>query len=373
MKFGKALLAPACLGACLLSQACVEYVPDSGGVPAPPPPGMAPYSESPGEPPAPPSPPPPQQAGDNRLDALVGPIALYPDPLVAIILPASTVPSDVSSASAYLIQDGDASQIDSQPWDPSVRALAHYPTVLTWMANNTAWTQALGAAFISSPSDVMASIQHMRERAMVSGALAPSPQEQVVSDGGDIEIIPAQPDAICVPYYDPDSVFAEGPYYGPPIYYGPVYPAGVWLSYSVDWHRRSVWVGGPDGHRGPGGWHDPRQDGGRPPQGARAWHAPSGPHANFEAPGSPVPRPRPLPGAPTPPAARQREENPRANPARGEPRPQGQAIPAPSPGRAPTQQGSRGSAQPTHQEPTRGSTPAATAPTDPRNHAQPNN
>jgi len=361
MTFGKALLAPACLAACMLSQACVEYVPDNGGVPAPPPPGTPPYSESPSAPPSPPAAPPPQQAGGNGLDTLVGPIALYPDPLVAIILPASTVPSDVSAAAAYLIQYGDASQIGSQPWDPSVRALAHYPTVLAWMANNMAWTQALGAAFIASPSDVMASIQRLRERAMVSGALAPSAQEQVVSQDGEIEIVPAQPDEIYVPYYDADTVFADGPYYGPPIYFGPVYPAGIWLSYSVDWHRRAVWVGGSNGRRGPGGWYDPRQNGGHPPEGARAWHPPLGASAGVAPRVTSVPRPRPMSGAPNPASFRPGGPGPQ----HGDTRFQQPASGGPAFGRAPAPSGSSHSTgTPAHTEPARAAAPAAAAPGD---------
>jgi hypothetical protein len=363
MKLGKALLAPSCLAACLMAQACVEYIPENGAGPGSQPPGAAQVAESPPPPPTPPTAPPPPQAQDSALDALLAPIALYPDPLIALILPASTVPADITAASAYLIQYGDATQIDSQPWDPSVRALAHYPAVVTWMADNMAWTQALGAAFLASPADVMASIQRLRGRAMVSGALAPSPQEQVVSEDGDIEIIPAQPDVICIPYYDADLVFDEGYYAGPPITYGPPWPAGIWLSYYVDWHHRSVWQAGPRAQRGAGGWYDPRLSGGRPPEGARAWHSPSGPPAGGAPRATSVPHPRPMPGTPNMAAPRPGQAGPQS----GGTRLQQPTTAAPSFGRAPALAESvHSTGTPAHKEPASGTAPATATQADSR-------
>jgi hypothetical protein len=353
-----------------MAQACVEYIPENG--PGPQPPVAAQAAEPPPSPPTPPAAPPPAQAQENGLDALVAPIALYPDPLVAIILPASTAPSEISAAAAYLVQYADATQIDGQPWDPSVRALAHYPTVLTWMADNMAWTQALGAAFITSPSDVMASIQRLRERAMVSGALAPSPQEQVVSEDGDIEIVPAQPDEIYVPYYDADSVFMDGPYGGPPIYYGPAYPAGIWLSYSVDWHRRAVWVGGANGHRGPGGWYDARQNGGRPPEGAKTWQPPSRPPPAGVSRATTIPHPRPMPGTPSMPSPRSGQAGAQAWPQRGETRLQQPSGIAPMPSRAPAlSEGSHSAGTPAHKEPAHETAPDKAPPADGKDRDQP--
>jgi hypothetical protein len=196
--------------AALLEQSCVEYYPASAFSPPQPAPSAPQYADAPESPT--PAPPALHNAGPD--DALVAPIALYPDPLIALILPASTAPADIAAASSFLIQYGDPSRVDSQPWDPSVRALAHYPTVITWMAGNMAWTQALGSAFLSSPSDVMDAIQWMRSRAMASGALASTSQQQVYADGDDIEIYPAQPDSIFVPAYDASVVYADGMYYG---------------------------------------------------------------------------------------------------------------------------------------------------------------
>jgi hypothetical protein len=305
MNYGRAIPAPLCVAASLLLQGCVEYIPENGypaGSPAAPPQNYAPPTAPPAPPPAP---------VQSPMEALLAPIALYPDPLIALILPASTFPEEISAASAYLVQYGDPTRIDSQPWDPSVRALAHYPTVITWMADNMAWTQALGSAFASSPSGVMAAIQSLRARAMASGALAPTPQEQVYSDDGDIEIVPAQPDVVYVPAYDTGVVYSDIPYVGyagPFMDFGQPYPAGVWLSYCLDWQGHSIWVAGPNAWRGPGGWHRPPFDAHRAPPGARPWHPPAGaPRTSPLSSAGPVPTPRPMPGAPTPPPPRSRE------------------------------------------------------------------
>jgi hypothetical protein len=185
------------------------------------------------------------------LDQLFAPIALYPDALVALILPASTVPSDVTLAARYLEANGDPAQIDSQPWDDSVKALAHYPDVVKWMDANLEWTQAAGAAFLQQPADVMKSIQQLRARARAAGTLVDTAQQQVVmDDDGNISIVPAQPEIIYVPEYDPDAVYVEG---GPPLAYGPGCQVGAWLGYECDWVgfgiRVGVWHPGWDWRR----------------------------------------------------------------------------------------------------------------------------
>jgi hypothetical protein len=241
------------------------------------------------------------------LDALLSPIALYPDPLIAVILPASTVPWDISSASAYLVQYGDMSQIDSQPWDPSVRALAHYPVVLNWLADNLAWTQALGSAFSASPAAVMEAIQRLRARAAAAGTLVSTTQQQVLTEDGEIEVVPADAASIYVPLYDPDVVYSVEPYYGyggPYVTFGPPFIAGIWLSYSFDWRSHTVWAGG----NRPGAWHEVHGGANLPPGGAHPWHPPASSRGGPAAPDLQhmpvVPRPRPMPGAPRPPAPR---------------------------------------------------------------------
>ena len=108
-----------------------------------------------------------------QLDQLLGPIALYPDPLIAQILPASTLPTQIVLADRYVSGGGDPNQIDQQPWDPSVQALARYPNVLKWMDDNLDWTTELGQAFLNQPQDVMDSIQRLRQSATISAICNP--------------------------------------------------------------------------------------------------------------------------------------------------------------------------------------------------------
>lgn len=178
-----------------------------------------------------------------QLEQLVGSIALYPDALIALILPASTVPSDVVLAARYLRDGGDPGKLDEQAWDDSVRALARYPDVLKWMDENLAWTKQLGEAFIAQPADVMNAVQRLRLKARAVGSLTTTAQQQVVVEEDTIAILPTQPDVIYVPYYDPAVVYVSRPtYYTRPFFtFGPAYATGFWLSYNVDWHRHRVW------------------------------------------------------------------------------------------------------------------------------------
>lgn len=273
----------------------------------------------------PPTPPPVSALqAPTAFDQLVAPIALYPDPLIAVLLPASTFPSDLVAASNYLVQYGDPSQLDRQPWDPSVRALAHYPAVVSWMVDNLSWTRALGAAFAASPGAVMDSVQKLRAIAQANGTLSTTPQQQVVPDNGDIAILPAEPDAIYVPAYDPDVVFSDyaySDYAGPFINFGDPCPVGVWLDFGFDWRRHRVWTGDPGWWHDRQGWRLPAFHGNRPPPGGRVWDAPS---AGTILQGGTAPRitahaptPHPMATVPNPPPEHYRRAPDGAGPAAG--------------------------------------------------------
>ena len=187
----------------------------------------------------------PQMLAPEALNQLVAPIALYPDALIALILPASTVPSDVVLAARYISSNGDPAQVANQPWDDSVKSLARYPDVLTWMDQNLEWTSALGEAFLNQPADVMNSIQGLRAEAKAAGNLRDTPQQQVVEEKTYIRIVPAQPEVIYVPQYDPEVVYVQ-PYsqdYGPLLTFGAGFAVGSWLNYDCDWDRRNIYVG----------------------------------------------------------------------------------------------------------------------------------
>ena len=198
--------------------------------------------------------PPPGPAGPaltpDQLDQLAGPIALYPDPLIAEILPAATFPSQIVMADRYVGQGGDPNLIADQGWDPSIQAMAHYPNVLKWMDDNLAWTTQLGQAFVSQQADVMNAIQQLRAKAQSLGNLPTTPQESVVTDDGDIQIEPVNPDQMYVPSYEPDQIF-----YQPGVYcaYPFFLPLGGWLVHDWNRHDHGLIHWGP-GHPRPNNW-----------------------------------------------------------------------------------------------------------------------
>jgi len=163
-----------------------------------------------------------------QLDQLVAPIALYPDSLVAQVLTASTFPGQVNDADNWIHQYGgmppeqQAEAVNGMPWDPSVKALAEFPTVLDNMARNNGWTAALGNAYYNQPGDVMNAVQAMRYQAQLAGTLRNTPQQRVIYSGGLVVIEPVNPGLIYVPYYNPWGVYGApispwgGYYWGPP-------------------------------------------------------------------------------------------------------------------------------------------------------------
>ena len=206
--------------------------------------------------PAPPPAPYGQYFDANQLSQLLAPIALYPDPLIAQILPAASQPSQLAVAANYLNSGGDPNAIDSQPWDPSVQAVAHYPQVLQLLDGNLQWTAQLGQAFINQPNDVMNAIQRLRAEAMQQGNLQNSPQEQVVNDEGTIEIIPSNPDMIYIPQYDPGVVYYQP---GIGIGWGIGFAFGPWLNHDFDWHEHRL-ISWDREHPRPGNWWHERPE-----------------------------------------------------------------------------------------------------------------
>ncbi len=224
--------------------------------------GYTPYYSQPYTPPAPPvAPPPPAYApvygppvmatpqivaplSAAQIDELVAPIALYPDPLLAQLLPASTYPQEVALAAQWLEYNPNPSEIviDMQNWDASVKALVHYPTVLQYMNTNLQWTQALGVAFLNQQADVMQAIQQLRAQAIAAGTLQSTPQQQVISQNGTIWIVPANPQIIYVPQYDPNWVYSRQPgnFTGPYLSFSLGFAIGNWLNNNCDW--RNNWI-----------------------------------------------------------------------------------------------------------------------------------
>lgn len=183
----------------------------------------------------------------NQIDNLVGPVALYPDALLAQVLVASTFPDQVEDAARYVRAYG-TDGIDDQPWDISVRAVAHYPSALNTMADKADWMAALGTAYANQSSDVMASVQRMRTLAAQQGNLVSDDHQQVLVEDNNYVIAPAQARVIYVPVYDPVVIYTR-PVFGLGLSsrfwsFGVGFPIGGWLSYDLDWGRRNVYYNG---------------------------------------------------------------------------------------------------------------------------------
>lgn len=180
----------------------------------------------------------------EQLEQLLGPIALYPDALIALILPASTVPTDVVLAARQLRDaPNDRSQIEHRSWDESVKSLSNYPEVLQWLDENLPWTKQVGEAFLAQPAEVMQAIQKLRNQARAAGTLVDTPQQQVVTESNIVRIVPTQPDIIYVPRYEPEVVFVSQPVYSRPfVTFGVGVGVGSWLAYDCDWNRNTLWV-----------------------------------------------------------------------------------------------------------------------------------
>ena len=189
----------------------------------------------------------------GELDALVGPIALYPDDLVAIILPASTNPLQLVQADRYLDKrKADPKLPLDEKWDDAVKSLLNYPEVVKKMSADLDWTSALGEAVVADQGAVLEGIQSFRRRAQAAGNLK-SDDKQVVKAEKEIIIIePADPQVIYVPQYTPSTVVTVGVApvygyypYGYPSYYYP-YAPGAALAAGVIWGAAigAAWSGG---------------------------------------------------------------------------------------------------------------------------------
>jgi hypothetical protein len=181
----------------------------------------------------------------EELDDLLARIALYPDPLIAQILPAATFVDQIHEAARFVRFYGNTSRIDYQPWDISVRAVAHYPQVLYMMDREYQWTASLGQAYIEQPQDVMDSVQRLRRYAKEQGNLYSTREQQVIFDGDIIRIDPARPQLVYVPVYDPNVIYVERYYASSPfITFGTGFYIGPWLNRDCDWRERRVYYHG---------------------------------------------------------------------------------------------------------------------------------
>ena len=216
------------------------------------------------------SPPPPATApmqaqpafSQQELDQMLAPIALYPDPLLSQILMASTYPLEVveaarwSRANPNLRGDDAVRAAQQMDWDPSVKSLVAFPQILQMMDEKLDWTERLGDAFLAQESQVMDTVQSLRQRAYAAGNLRSNDQIRVEPEGQTIVVVPANPDIVYVPYYDPTVVYGPWWWYDyPPIFWAPwpgyYYDSGFAWGFGItitagfffgdfDWHHHRV-------------------------------------------------------------------------------------------------------------------------------------
>ncbi len=218
----------------------------------------------------------PAPLSSDQLDALVAPIALYPDALVAQVLAAATNPDQITYADDWLAQNRNltgaalAQAVDQQSWDPSIKALTQFSSVLDNLAHNLSWTSSLGQAFANQQSDVMAAVQVMRAKAQAAGTLQSNSQITVTQPASSTIVIqPANPQVVYVPQYNPAVVYGAavvvpmyvapplpvasfGLYFGSGIAVGATYGGGGWGGgFGWGWHSWNVnWGGGWGGGGG---------------------------------------------------------------------------------------------------------------------------
>src|SRR6266404_4499795 len=187
----------------------------------------------------------PPKIPNDQLDSLVAPIALYPDPLLAQVLAASTYPLEIVQLQQWLTKNKDlkdkalADAVQKQPWDPSIQSMAALPDVVKRLAEEIGWTTDLGNAVLAQQSDVMDAVQRMRAKAKDKGNLKSTEQMKVetktVESKSVIVIEQSKPEVVYVPSYDPVVVYGAPPYPYPPIAYPPpgYYAAGMAVSFGV--------------------------------------------------------------------------------------------------------------------------------------------
>jgi Protein of unknown function (DUF3300) len=195
------------------------------------------------------------QIPPDQLSSLVAPIALYPDPLLAQTLAASTYPLEIIQLQQFLARNvglKDKALVDAvqkEPWDPSVQALAGTPEVVKRLADDIQWTTDLGNAFLAQEADVMAAVQRMRKSAMEKKVLKTTEQQLVVTKVVESETVvviePSNPQVIYVPAYSPEAIWGAPVYPYPPIYYPPA--GSLALAFGVGIAMGAWWGNGGGG------------------------------------------------------------------------------------------------------------------------------
>ena len=214
-----------------------------------------------------PSPPPspPAKLSAAELEELLAPIALYPDPLIATILPAAVYPLEIVRAAFFLEDTNNLPNLDVQPWDENVKAVAHVPAVIQKMNADLAWTITLGEAFLVQDKEVLEAIQNLRGKAQKAGTLQTTPQQTVVvtnmvsEQTAELKVVvvtntvvqiqPANPQVVYVPTYNPATVYYPPPTAAAPdpvgslVTFGAAIAVGAVIANNCDWSGGAVYAG----------------------------------------------------------------------------------------------------------------------------------
>ena len=249
------------------------------------------------------------------LEKLAAPIALHPDPLIAIILPASVYPVEVVQAARFVKNTNNIAKLDQQPWDDKVKQVARFPQIIAQMDADLGWTAELGKAFVEQPMDLMNAIQALRAKAQAAGKLKSSPQQVVTTTNAVVErtyenqvvyvtntviqVQPASTEVVYVPSYNPSVVYVDDDDDAAAAFIsfgvGMAFGAAIWGD--CDWHYGGCYWG----HYPPPPPHYPPPY--HPPPGARP-PPPAGRPPGTAPPGNRPPGTQP-PGARPPTAATQ--------------------------------------------------------------------
>jgi Protein of unknown function (DUF3300) len=187
------------------------------------------------------------QYNPAQLEALLAPVALYPDQVLSQVLTASVAPGEVAEAAQWtrmnrgMSGDDAVRAVQDRGWQPAVAALVAYPELLESMADSPQWIIDLGNAYIDQPAQLMATVQALRQRAYASGSLQTDAAQTVQSYGQTIAVLPAVPNVYYVRYYDPFVVY--GPFWRPayrPVYWRPWAPRPVFVTNNVYVARRNL-------------------------------------------------------------------------------------------------------------------------------------
>ncbi|MEM6817849.1 MAG: DUF3300 domain-containing protein [Pseudomonadota bacterium] len=189
----------------------------------------------------------------DELDTLVGPIALYPDDVLGILLPAATYPLQIVEAQRFLDTNPQEGAEPDANWDSTVIALLNYPEAVQLLSDDLEWTATLGDAVLAQETDVLEAIERFRDAAWLAGNLESNERQTVVRSAESIEILPVEPDVVYLPYYDPVTVVVQQPApvvgwydWGYPLYYH-AYPGPfvfnrpffrVPLFFEISWRNR---------------------------------------------------------------------------------------------------------------------------------------